>query len=264
MRFSADSAVSPDGEGRYVGAVREGWDIAGNSNGGYLLAIAGRAMSDAADGRLPTSITAHYLRPGKVGDVTVETDILKVGRSFSTVTATMLGGPTGEQQKPTLGLIGSFGADDRVFSDAERIDASPVDLPPPEECVSAGGGELSPPFMERLDLRFHPEDSTFDSGTPRFRGWFRWPDDEPIDVFGLLVAVDAMPPTIFNARMPVAWAPTLELTAHIRAQPAPGWLRCVFTTRFISSGFLEEDGEIWDSTGTLVAQSRQLALLPKV
>jgi hypothetical protein len=30
----------------------------------------------------------------------------------------------------------------------------------------------------------------------------------------------------FNARLPVAWTPTVELTAHIRASPAPGWLRC--------------------------------------
>jgi acyl-CoA thioesterase len=53
------------------------------------------------------------------------------------------------------------------------------------------------------------------------------------------------------------------LTAHVRARPAPGWLRCVFTTRFVTGGFLEEDGELWDDTGRLVAQSRQLALIPR-
>ena len=80
---------------------------------------------------------------------------------------------------------------------------------------------------------------------------------------GLLVAVDAFPPTIFNTDFPVAWAPTVELTAHVRARPAAGWLRCAFSTRFVTGGFIEEDGEVWDTTGTLVAQSRQLALVPR-
>ena len=79
----------------------------------------------------------------------------------------------------------------------------------------------------------------------------------------LLCAVDAFPPTAFNARLPVAWTPTVELTAHVRANPAPGWLRCRFSTRFVTAGFLEEDGEVWDSTGRLVGQSRQLALVPE-
>ncbi len=72
-----------------------------------------------------------------------------------------------------------------------------------------------------------------------------------------------MPPTAFNARLPIGWTPTVELTAHIRARPAPGWLRCAFTTNYVTNGFLEEDGVIWDQAGTLVAQSRQLALVPR-
>jgi Thioesterase-like superfamily len=46
-----------------------------------------------------------------------------------------------------------------------------------------------------------------------------------------------------------------------RAHPAPGWLACRATTRFVSNGYHEEDFEVWDSAGTLVAQSRQLALI---
>jgi hypothetical protein len=95
------------------------------------------------------------------------------------------------------------------------------------------------------------------------RGWFRLRDSEPIDTVALLCAIDAFPPTAFNAALPVAWTPTLELTAHVRARPVPGWLRCQFTTRFVSGGFLEEDGEVWDVSGHLVAQSRQLALVPR-
>ncbi len=55
---------------------------------------------------------------------------------------------------------------------------------------------------------------------------------------------------------------TVELTVHVRARPAPGWLACRSTTRFVAGGFHEEDFEIWDGAGVLVAQSRQLALLP--
>lgn len=68
---------------------------------------------------------------------------------------------------------------------------------------------------------------------------------------------------MFNADLPVAWTPTVELTAHIRGIPVPGWLRCAFTTRFVSGGYLEEDGEVWDLSGRLIAQSRQLALVPR-
>jgi hypothetical protein len=87
--------------------------------------------------------------------------------------------------------------------------------------------------------------------------------DEPVDTFGLLLAVDSFPPTIVNSPLPPAWTPTVELTAHVRARPAAGWLACEFRTRFVTGGFLEVDGEVWDATGSLVAQSRQLALVPR-
>jgi hypothetical protein len=45
--------------------------------------------------------------------------------------------------------------------------------------------------------------------------------------------------------------------------PAPGPLRCRFFSRFLADGMFDESGEIWDSTGTLVAHSRQLALVPR-
>lgn len=73
-------------------------------------------------------------------------------------------------------------------------------------------------------------------------------------------AVAAAAPVVLD--LGEAGSSTVELTVHVRARPAPGWLACRSTTRFVAGGFHEEDFEIWDSTGALVAQSRQLALLP--
>jgi acyl-CoA thioesterase len=260
--FASDTAVEADGDGRYRTHIRPGWDIAGNANGGYLLALVLRAMRDAGGRPDPVTVTAHYLSPGRVAPAVVSTKVVKQGRTFTTLTATLESGG-----KQLLQAVGAFG-DLATLSGPELVDAAPPAMPSPDECVATVPAEPFPPsFMGRVDLRLHPDDAGFatgaPSGEPKVRGWFRLNDGEPIDTIGLVLATDSFPPTVFNARLPVAWTPTVELTTHLRARPAPGWLRCVFTTRFVTGGFLEEDGEVWDSTGHLVAQSRQLALVPR-
>ena len=84
------------------------------------------------------------------------------------------------------------------------------------------------------------------------------PPSRDADPLSLLLAVDALPPTAFDLGLK-GWVPTIELTVHIRALPAPGPVRVAITTRNLAGGFLEEDAEIWDSADRLVAQSRQLA-----
>ena len=224
--------------------------------------MAARALAGATGCPDPVTVTAHYLSPGQPGSVRIATEILKQGKRFVTGTATMFSGA-----RPLLAVLGTFGDLSRAEG-PELVEGAPPELPPPGQCVSVHpAGTFPPPFMGRVDLRLHPDDAAFaagrQSGQPLMRGWFRLPGAEPVDSVALLCAVDAFPPTAFNARLPVAWTPTVELTAHIRANPAPGWLRCRFSTRFVTAGFLEEDGEVWDSAGRLVGQSRQLALVPR-
>ena len=260
--FTAATSVQPIAADEWSASIHDGWDIAGRANGGYLLAIAVRALAHAARRPDPIAVTGHYLAPGTPGEVRISTRVLKEGKRFATGIATMA-----SDTRPVLAVLGTLG--DLAHAEGpELIGGSPPELPPPEDCVSVRPTQaFPPPFMGKVELRLHPEDAAFrtgdQSGKPLMRGWFRLPAGERIDTITLLCAVDAFPPTVFNASLPLAWTPTIELTAHVRASPSPGWLRCRFSTRFVTGGFLEEDGEVWDPAGRLVAQSRQLALVPR-
>jgi acyl-CoA thioesterase len=262
--FETATGVVVKGEGVYAGRIEPGWDIAGNANGGYMIALAGRAMADAAQ-RPPLSITAHFLSPGKVGDCVIDVDVVRSGRRMATAAAIVTQG--GQQ---LMALLGTFG--EQSSGGPELVAGRAPELPDFQSCVRTVPPAEGSGFGDRVHVRVRPSDVGFadgqPSGTPEVCGWFTF-DDEPfdqqhVDVFGLLQATDAFVPVCFNAPdVPVAWAPTLELTVHVRGTPAPGPLRCRFSSRFVQDAMFEEDGEIYDSTGRLVAQSRQLALIPR-
>lgn len=264
--FETATAVQRRADGSYGGTIAQGWDIAGNANGGYLIALAGRAMADAV-GRPPLSLTAHFLSPGKIGSVDIDVDVVRAGRRMAVVRSSVRSG-----DGVIIALLGTFA--DQVpptGAGSAVVDASPPELPPIEHCVPAGpppgAGESG--FTDRIRAFYHPDDAGFrddcPSGAALMRGWFEFVDGAPIDAYGLLLATDAFAPVCFNrSEFPMSWAPTLELTVHVRGVPAPGPLRVRFSSRFLQDGMFEEDGEVWDAAGRLVALSRQLALIPKL
>ena len=246
----------------FDGAVREGWDIGGNANGGYLLALAGRAMAEVA-GRAPLTVTGHYLAPAPAGPCTIEIRPVRVGRRMATMSATLRQG-----DRAIIEVLGTF-AEQSADEPSLLIDGEPPAIPAYEECELPPGADEGPlpAINDRLAVRLRPGDGGFRTDQPSGRaeigGWFAFADGAPVDAVGLLLVADALAPPVFNTELPVGWVPTLELTVHVRGVPAPGPLRCWFRSRFIFGGLLEEDGEIWDSSGALVAQSRQLALTPR-
>lgn len=248
--------------------VHEGWDIMGNANGGYVLAIIARALSEATGRPDCVTVTCHYLAPCPAGPAKIDVTLIRSGRRFATASATMWreidGAPKVIVQ--VLATMGDLSSDPGGPSSMAR---GPSPIASYEECVAFGEPSSSgaPQLHSRLATRFHPDDVGFRTGTRSgrglIRGWFAFLDGRPIDSSALLLASDAFPPAVFNLDVATNWVPTVELTVHIRAIPAAGPVQCSFETRFLQNGLLEEDGEIWDSTGILVAQSRQLALAPR-
>ena len=198
------STVAPVAPGHFEAELHPQWTIGGKPNGGYLLAIAARALAAALARPDPVTISAHYFHPGKPGDVTIETQVLKEGRRFGSGTATLL-----SNGRALLGCIGTFG-DLTEASGPEILDQGPPEMPDPGDCLPVVATDtFPPPFMGKIELRLHPEDGQFllgkRTGHALMRGWFRLRDEEPADTIALLCAADAFPPTAFNADFPVAW-----------------------------------------------------------
>ncbi|GES32130.1 thioesterase family protein [Streptomyces angustmyceticus] len=265
--FDRDTAVTRRAPGVYDAHLSAGWTIIQAVNGGYLLALMGRALGDALPHPDPLSVTAHYLTASVPGPAVIRTDVVRTGRTMSTGTASLIQFAEDGSEIERLRVLAAYG-DLGTLSDDVRTTAKPPAIPPYEHCLGANdapGGTTIPgstAITERLDLRLDPETAGWAVGAPsgkgEMRAWFGLADGREPDPLSLLLTVDALPPTAFEMGL-LGWVPTVELTAHIRHRPAPGPLRVAITTRNLAGGFLEEDAEVWDSEDRLVAQSRQLA-----
>src|SRR5436190_15729119 len=187
MTFASATAVDAQGNGRYAATIDEGWDIAGNANGGYLLAIIARAITAETGKPDPLTITGHFLAPGHAGPAEVEVEVRRSGGRHSTASATLVA-----EGRPVLVALATT-TDLSLASGPERVDTKPPDLPDPEECFAVRPTTtFPPPFMSNVDLRIHPDDAGFrdgsGSGDPRMRGWFRLAGDQPLDTHALVLA----------------------------------------------------------------------------
>ncbi|WP_053226028.1 thioesterase family protein [Solirubrobacter soli] len=248
MAFDEDIALSPTGEG----AIADGWATPRGPHGGYVMAIVANAMQRAADRQL-RSITAHFLRPPRVGPVSVHTTTERAGRSMSTVSARM------EQDgKPVALALAAFSG----AYEAPEIGAVPMPVVAPP-AATADPLPGAPPFTERLALQPRFGDAPITgSDSSVVGGWIDLPERDELDGPALCVLADGYYPAIWPRLTEAYAAPTIDLTVHVRAPlPVTGPLLARFTSRLARDGFFEEDGELWTSDGTLVAQSRQLALL---
>jgi acyl-coenzyme A thioesterase PaaI-like protein len=89
-RFADVSSITPAGPGRFEAEVHPDWTLGGKPNGGYLLAMLGRAAEAAGPHQDVIAASAHYLRSPEPGMVSVEAEVLRAGRGASQVRARMV------------------------------------------------------------------------------------------------------------------------------------------------------------------------------
>ena len=269
LSFDAATQVrATDRPNEFEADVHPLWTVGDKPNGGYLLALLGRAAR--ATGRensggsweiVSSAIT--YLRPPELGPATITTTLLRRGRSAAQVRAVLR--QQGADMVEATSVLGDLPA--RASS---RYDATtPLTAPDPEDCIPLppripGGPKVG--VMQVTELRLDPATPPFgESPDPsqaraELQGWSRFSDGREPDPLSLLFFNDAIPPPTFRIGS-TGWVPTLQMSAYVRARPAPGWLGIRMTANLVADGMVDETCVLWDSTGQVVAQASQLARL---
>jgi hypothetical protein len=260
--FASVTAVTATGAGTFVGAVSPDWTIGDRANGGYLLAVMGRAATAASPHDHVLAASAHYLWSPEPGSLTVTTEVLRAGRSASQVRARMRQGE--RDCVEALFTIGHLEHTTCPQWNAGAPTARDVAFEQSVRLVPRLPSGAAATIMEQIAVRLDADSNGFVAGEPSGRGelhgWLSLPDDEPFDPVSLLFAVDAFPPATFYIAF-TGLVPTLELTAYVRALPAPGPVRIQHRAHLIDGGRVDETCLVWDRTGRLVAQATQLALI---
>ncbi len=248
------------GDGAYerdCSRVWWGWEA---QHGGYVLALAKTAMDAelGLDGMEPQHLTVQYLKPFVDGPFRAEVRVERRGRTMANATCHMWSGGR------LAGVaLGSFARRRPVheFLAATAPDVAPFD--PDEEPVDP---TLPVPTMDRVWLYPRIREITGSNGA-RVGGWVRPRTPELIDHRWLGLLADLWPPAAYHVWEGGAVAQSVDLTYHARCSlpradlPPGSPLLVVLTTRASAGGFVDEDVEIWDAGGVLMAQSRQLRFI---
>lgn len=262
--FSDAMRLESAGDGVYEGALNEHWTIGPKVHGGAMLALCANAARTELDRQdcEPLVVSGNFLWAPDPGALRVVTTVRKLGRRISLVDVELMQGDrVAVRAAITLGV---------PEHDAPPLLSTNPVVPlmtpePPPGLQPIGPGHRMADIVHLAhgcDIR--PSLTTMqprsDGGPPVIEYWVR-PREEAPDVLFALLCGDVSAPVTFGVNR-FGWAPTVQLTAFLRARPADGWLRVLCTTTQIGQEWFDEDHIVVDSAGRIVVQTRQLALVP--
>ena len=256
--YEIDTASVPRGDGIRDLTLTDRWNTPlGKPNGGYILAAMLRGLGEEIDADDPMVGAVTYLASPETGAAELRTTSLRHGRRVQTGEAALW-----EGDRHIAQLLASFGA----RSGGRSIElGTPPALPAPDDCLDPKDFPDAMPassIFDRVDYRLGSAPGWAlgkPTGDPTFEIWQRLAGGREIDMAALAFLCDSYAPPVLEIDEPLSM--TVQLTVHLHRRPVPGWIATRLTTRHVINGFHEEDCELWDEDGNLVAQSRQLAIL---
>jgi len=254
--------------GEFDGNLNEHWTIGPKVHGGVMVALCAKAarQSYAEQGAeramiaQPVAVSVNFLSAPDPGPVRLVTTVRKRGRRIGLVDVELLAG-----ERACVHAVVTLGDPEHnaepLLSDNP---VTPLMAPEPPADIPCMGPDHPGAEINHLvrGCDIHPSlvESVASDEAPVFMIWVR-PKQDPVDeLFALMCGDISLPVPYAVGRR--GWAPTVQLTAYLRGLPADGWLRVVCTTTQIGQDWFDEDHTVVDSTGRIVVQSRQLALVP--
>jgi acyl-CoA thioesterase len=269
------------GDGRFTTKISEPWQLAVAPQGGIVAAIATRAMEQVLGHPEQTlrTITAMFAGQVSAGEVEVEVQTLRRGRSMSQLIATV----RNPGANAGLTAVAAFGSPRRGF---EFTELKPPDVPDPESL--RGFRDPLPdgvvfefdrppmPFWEDI-LESRPAIGRapwepFENGPAEIAYWYRLDnpptsEDGQLDISGVIVMSDTMPGSVGQKLGPESgswFAPSVDFTLHVFRPARPGWFLAHHRARHAGDGYASVDGALWDPSAdggpALVAYATQVML----
>lgn len=257
--FAADTDLEGGG-GRYRVRLSPDWKVWGPL-GGYVAAIALRAMGKETPLRRPASITCQFLASAEFDDADVEVSTLRRGKRSHALHVRM-----NQRGEPFLAATGWIVDGTMTGLEHERLRMPEV--PPPAALESYAEladnyAEWYPVWHDGIDGKPTAWDLEDRPGSdPVWRTWMRLcrtpPLDDPfLEAARNLMWMDLM---MWNAAAaPHPWphshiAPNLDVTALFHESAAgEEWLLCDGEAPVAAGGIIGCNGRVWTAGGRLVA-----------
>ncbi|MGI9621713.1 MAG: acyl-CoA thioesterase [Acidimicrobiales bacterium] len=261
MRVSFDEAIalSEFEGGRYSVSTPESWSASGRAPGGLVEAQLFVALRAALDdlSRIPLSFTAHLLRAPTKGHCEVHTEVLRVGRTLSNLSARMI-----QDGKTIAVALASFGME-RPSPVFDELPMPVLDPPNPDRATDTYIPEFAYPYGDNVVIQHRVGHEAFSGldGPMERAGWVGFAEPRVIDAPALLMMGDVGLMGWWTRLDREYTTATLDHTTHFRSDPAQTETDLVVMlsrTSLVARGYLDWDVVLWAPDGTLLCQSRQL------
>ncbi|HET6874331.1 MAG TPA: thioesterase family protein [Acidimicrobiales bacterium] len=271
--FAEDVVVEKVGAGSYRASLSHDWDLVPLPQGGVVASFALRAAATevADEAHLLRTATAVFAGQVAAGELEIDVDVLRHGRSATQVTATV----RNEGAASGATVVAVFGSQRRGPT---FVDVRPPEVPPPGDCPSYR--DPPPPGVEALEERpfwtrvegraalGHAPWESFEPTSSDVATWLRF--DEPprmedgvLDPLGVLTLADRMPGCVgerIGHDGPMWFAPSADLTVHLFEPLETEWLLAHDRARWADDGWASAESYLWSEDGVLVGYATQMML----